>query len=253
MKQVLGHAVRGEGQPLVLLHGALVSRAMWIPQAELFSKTYKVISCDLPAHGTSSDIEGKYTIEALSHSVVRLLDALKIQQFHLCGHSLGGMVAQYLAVIHPKRVSKLILAETSFGTNFSLWERLQTTLARTLLQIMSQTTLVNLSARRYGSLNDNIAQFIKKEMMHYSRATTLRVMGSAFSFAGRAQLERITTPTLVLVGSENKSTHAQARSMQAQIPNARLEVIPHAHHLLNLDNPAAFNKAVLDFLAQVGN
>jgi 3-oxoadipate enol-lactonase len=248
--EALDYEIRGEGHPFLLLHGALISRSMWTLQLQVFSKSFQVITCDLPVHGTSPDLEGEYTIEALSQSVIRLLDGLKISHFHLCGHSLGGMVAQYLAVVYPERISKLVLAETSFGTRYSRWERLQTSLARSLLSVVPHTTLVNLSARRYGSLNDDVAQFIRKEMMTYERATTLRVMEAAFSFDGKAQLERITAPTLILVGSDNKIIHGQAKWMQKHIPNARLQIIPQAHHLPNLDNPEVFHNAVLNFLSE---
>lgn len=120
----------GSGAPLLLLYGALVSRAMWQPQINEFSRCYQVIACDLPAHGESPDVAGPYTVAEVSRRVAEVLDALSIQRAHVCGHSLGGMVAQQLALTWPDRVDRLVLAETAFGTRSTAWERLQTALAR---------------------------------------------------------------------------------------------------------------------------
>jgi pimeloyl-ACP methyl ester carboxylesterase len=111
--------IAGTGEPLLLLHGALVSRAMWQPQIESFSASFQVIACDFPAHGETPDISGEYTIGKLEQFVIQLLDSLSTDQVHICGHSLGGMVAQQIAVAHPYRVQKLILAETALGTQNS--------------------------------------------------------------------------------------------------------------------------------------
>jgi 3-oxoadipate enol-lactonase len=101
---VLSYNIQGSGQPLLLLHGALISRAMWTQQVKAFNKTYQVITCDLPGHGKSPDVVGEYTIERLGNNLTVFLDALNIQQLSICGHSLGGMVAQHLAATQPERV-----------------------------------------------------------------------------------------------------------------------------------------------------
>lgn len=242
--------ILGAGEPLLLLHGALVSRAMWRPQWEAFNRHFQVIACDLPAHGAAPDIAGEYTVQGLAASIIQVLDNLGIRQVHVCGHSLGGMVAQQLAVTHPQRVGRLVLAETAFGTRNSFWERLQTAIAQPCLKLTPYKMLVDLSAKQYGALHPRVGEFIRQEMSRYDQRTSLRVMGAALTFAGKQQLKDIATPTLVLVGTKNRQTHTQAREMAARIPSARLEIIPDAHHLLNLDNPNAFNRAVLAFLQE---
>jgi len=245
----LCYDINGTGEPLLLLHGALVSRAMWQPQLGALSAYYQVITCDLPAHGDSSDVPGDYTIAKLSDAVADLLDALNIQRTHVCGHSLGGMVAQQLAVTHGARIGKLILAETAFGTQHTFWECLQTLLGRPFLRVTPPRMLVKLSVQRYGTNHSYVAQFIRQEMSQYDRATTVRVMNTAFSFAGSTQLQRIAAPTLVLIAEHNTQTHAQGYYMARRIPNAQMKIIPDAHHLLNLDNPEAFNRVVIRFLS----
>jgi 3-oxoadipate enol-lactonase len=246
--KLLQHDITGTGTPLLFLHGALVSDRMWYPQRAFFAAHYQVITCNLPAHGDSPDVDGAYTIPALTAPVVQLLDALSVERAHLCGHSLGGMVAQQLAIDHPHRLDKLILAETAFGTQNTLWERLQTLIARPLLWLTPQRTLVKLSVQQYGGRYPQTAQFVQQEMVRFTHAASVRIMGAAFRFAGRDQLPSITAPALVFIAEDNQQTHAQGRQMAQWIPDARFAVIPQAHHLLNLDNPASFNREVLAFL-----
>ena len=238
----------GSGHPLLLLHGALVSRAMWHPQLEAFSRYYQVITCDLPAPGDSGSVPGEYTVAEIAQQVLALLNELQIGHLHLCGHSLGGMVAQHLAATQPQRVDKLVLAETAFGTRNSFLERILTAIARPLLRLSPQQFLIAASARRYGSLNHEVAEFIEREMRAYDHHTSVRVMSAAFGFAGKAALANIKAPTLILVASDNKQTHVQGRQLARLLPDARLVIVPQAHHLLNLDNPEVFNDVVLNFL-----
>jgi len=85
-------------------------------------------------------------------------------------------------------------------------------------------------------------------MGRYDRETAIRVMRAALDFDGKRLLGNIMSPTLVLVGEKNRQTHSQAREMARRILNAHFVIIPAAHHLLNIDNPEAFNRAVLEFL-----
>jgi len=240
--------IYGAGEALVLIHGALVSQKMWQPQVDYFGKHFQIVTLDLPAHGEAQDLDGAYTVESLADYVIERLQSLNISQFCLCGHSLGGMVAQQIAIMHPEQVEKLILAETSYGTKNTLWERIQTSFAKPFLQITPQKMLVDLSVKRYGSLNPKVGDYVRQEMSRYDHKTSMRVMNAAFDYASRDKLKDIKSPTLVLVGEDNKQTHAQGKEMAHRIPNARFGVIEAANHLLNMDNPNDFNKEVVEFL-----
>ena len=244
------YSIYGSGETLVLLHGALLSQAMWHPQIDDLSQKYRVITTDLPAHGREPDVAGKYTVEKLVENVIELLNTLNIEQTHLCGHSLGGMVAQKLVVTNPSRFQKLILVETAFGTKNTFWERIQTSFARPFLRITPQEMLVDLSVKKYGSNHLQVGEFVRQEMGRYDHQTSVRVMEAAFEFAGKEQLKKINLPTLVLVGADNRQTHAQGREMANRIPQAKYCVIKDANHLLNMDNPVAFNREVLSFLGE---
>ncbi|MBN2556711.1 MAG: alpha/beta fold hydrolase [Anaerolineales bacterium] len=238
----------GKGEPLLLLHGALLSRSMWQYQVASFGEIYQIIALDLPAHGETPDITGEYTITLLAENMIQMLDSLGVQQTHVCGHSLGGMVAQQLAASYPNRIRKLVLAETAFGTQNTLWERVQTSFARPFLKMTPQSLIVDLSVKKYSSLNQHVGEYIKQEMSRYDHKTSVRVMSAAFHFSGKAQLKNIQSPTLVLVAEDNKQTHSQGKELAQNIPNAKLKTISHANHMLNMDNPEDFNRVVLAFL-----
>jgi pimeloyl-ACP methyl ester carboxylesterase len=240
--------IYGAGESLLLIHGALVSQAMWQPQIADFCKSYRVITLDMPAHGNTQDLDEEYSIETLAQYVIEQLDELGIVQTHICGHSLGGMVAQQIASAYPERVQKLILAETAFGTRNSLWERIQTGFAKPFLRITPQSVLVDLSVKQYGSCNVDTGNFVRKEMSRYDHKTSLRVMSAAFKYAGKERLKGIKSPTLVMVAAENRQTHAQSKEMATLIPNSKFVVIKSVNHLLNLDNPDDFNSEVIRFL-----
>lgn len=142
----------------------------------------------------------------------------------------------------------MILAETAFSTQDSVKERLETILAKLFLKLIPQDVFFNMSAKRYGYPNQDIGEFIKGEMSIYDHQTGIRVMSAAFSFSSKEQLQNIQAPTLVIIAQYNPQTHAQGKLLAELIPNARLEIIPQANHMANLDNPQMFNQSVFAFL-----
>ncbi len=246
---------RGAGEPLVLLHGGLVSKRSWDPQLAALAEHYEVITCDLRGHGESSVTRAAYSVELFAEDVVALLDALELPCVHLCGHSLGGMVAQALAISYPARVRSLVLAETSYCTRSTPLEALLVTVTRLMFRLTSATYLARLSARAQGKHTPEVGRYLEREIGRHAadKANYLNIWRAVFAFDSRLQLAQINCPTLVLVGEHNHQTHAQAREMTALIPNAQLVTLPEAGHVLTWDNPEAFNRAVLEFFGRTSH
>ena len=247
---MLNYKINGKQNDEVILfiHGALVSQTMWDRQVDAFSQEYKVITFDLPEHGASLRRLENYTIEELAHQVKSLLGHLDVAKVHICGHSLGGMVAQQLAVLYPEMTDRLILAETAFGTSNNLKEKSLSFVSKIFLKLMSKGMLIKLSIKNYGGMKEFTAEYVAAEMDRYSARQMLRVMVAALAYSGKDVLRKIQSSTLILVGAENKITHKQAREMAELIPHSKYEIISRAHHFLNLDNEAEFNRLVLEFL-----
>ena len=233
----------------MFLYGALVNRAMWDAQMDYFSAEYQALAVDLPEHGESTDtVLSSYRVEMIAEAVMALLDSLQIERFHLCGHSLGGMAAQEIALRWPLRVRCLVLAETSYGTGSTRLEKLGTESAKLLMRLMTQKQFVRMSANTYGGLHESVKAYIGQAMSAYPMKQCVRVTEAAFRFDSETRLHEIQSRTLILIAEKNKQTHKQGMNMRRAIPNAELTVIPGAHHILNMDNPAAFNEAVGAFI-----
>jgi 3-oxoadipate enol-lactonase len=246
---MLHHELGGKGETILFLHGALVSSTMWKFQVDYFKKRYQVMLIDLPEHGKSRDIKlPEYTIQHISRTVLELIETLDITHYHLCGHSLGGMVAQDMVFTQPDSIQKLILAETSYGTGNTLWERIQTAFAKPMFTMMNQKQLVNMSKKAYGALSDETKTYIENEMSMYDITQSRRVMSAVFKYTSKNNLHKIQNKTLILVGAHNRQTHNQAEIMNELIKNSQYVKIENAHHLLNMDNPSDFNNEVEKFL-----
>ena len=248
---MMEYKIYGENNPstLLLVHGALVTQLMWKHQIKFLENDFKVITCNLAEHGNSPAMPGTYTVEKLAYELLRLADFLKIGSTTICGHSLGGMVAQFFSYQHPRRVKRLILAETAFGTRNSFYEKLMTGFSELLLRFMTKRQIITLSAKSYGSLEEETRAYLTDEMSQYAKKQILRVMSAALNYRGQAYLRQINVPTLIMVGEDNHTTHRQARQMNEVIPNAKLAFIPRANHLLNLDNPGDFNRSLKAFIS----
>ena len=173
---------------LLLVHGALVTQSMWKHQVKFLENDFKVITCNLPEHGNSPTISGAYTVEKLADALLHLVDFLEIDSAYICGHSLGGMVAQFFSYRHPQRVKRLVLAETAFGTRNSFYEKLMTGFSQLLLRFMTKRQIITLSAKSYGSLAEETRAYLTDEMSKYSKKQILRVMSAALNYRGQAYL-----------------------------------------------------------------
>lgn len=236
---------------LVLLHGLGGSRLSWEPQLQGLATGSRVVAWDMPGYGASPAIDGAVTFISLADSVVELLDVLEVDAAHLAGISFGGMIAQYVAARYPSRVLTLTLLSTSpaFG--------------------LDGTTPGEWRAARLAPLDDGRepADFavdvltaisgpeISPDALNGQRAAMARVSGGALrksidclvTHDSRALLPAINAPTLCAVGEVDEETPvAYAFALADLIPHARLVVVPHAGHLLNVEAPEAVNQLLRD-------
>jgi pimeloyl-ACP methyl ester carboxylesterase len=244
----------GQGPPLVLIHGIFVSRLTWYPQISDFARTHRVITCDLRGHGESSVSKGAYSVALFAGDIISLLDALGLERAVCCGHSFGGMVAQELALSYPERVSGLILGESSYGVCSTPWEAGLTAMANMFFnQLLSPENQVKLFARYFGTLSGDVGAYIETQGKQQIQNVTnfQNILQASLSFNSRWRLQQIACPTLILLGQyfHVPWIHLHSYEMLWRIKQASLKYIPRAGHVLNWDNPAAFNQTVNHFLA----
>lgn len=240
-----------DGRPLLLSNSLASTLHMWDPQiADLTSAGFRVIRYDSRGHGRSDAPEGAYSIEMLAEDAVALLDGLGINRVAYCGLSKGGMVGQMLGVRHRARVSRLILANTSAHMpTKDMWEGRVRTVEQGGMAAIADATI--------GRWFTPASQERLKEVIGEVREMILGTPPHGFigccraiqSMDQRKTISGIETPTLVIVGAEDPATTPEhAREIHGAIKGARYIEIPDAAHLSNIEQPAAFTKAVRAFL-----
>lgn len=247
------YEVSGRGPWLTLSHSLCCDVSMWQPQLAALEPHFTVLRFDTRGHGGSDAPAGPYTFEQLTGDVLGLLDALGIERTHFCGLSMGGMIGQHLALKAPGRIDRLVLADTTSrmpAEAAPLWaERIRIAQEKGMAAHV-EPTLERWFTPPYRAAHPEVMERIGALI----RATPVAgYVGCAEAIARIDVTDRlggIASPALVIVGREDVGTPpAMAAAIAAAIPGARLEIIPEASHLSNIEQADAFNRLLLDFLA----
>jgi len=255
---------RGEGPPVVFVHGAIVDHSQWDPQREALSDEYTTIAYDVRGHGrTGGSQRGRYSVDLFADDLDALLDALDLDEVVLCGLSTGGCIAQVYAARHPGRVAGLVLADTFAPEYLSVGERLQRSLllratvppVRLFGYERVERWLVRLQERiaDEGVSGDyeNVER-IRESGPKMATDEFAKVIGAVTGFHHtEVRFPAISAPTLVLYGEhEAPFMRRQARHLATEIGGASLRAVPKAGHASNLDEPEFVTDAVRKLLAQ---
>lgn len=255
----LAYETHGSGWPLVLLHGAWVDRDQWAPQVERFAGEFEVVTPDLRGHGESTDED--VTVERMAEDVAALCEALGLASPVVCGLSLGGLVAQRLALDRPDLVAGLVLADTvrsvppvpgSDATRRAMFPagpaRMTARLWGPGASFRWLLAGVEATGGRWLALDDDARAYAFDRVDAYDADGFIAVL-SAFADHRTPDLAGLSAPTLVVHGDrEPLPVRAQNRAMVREIPGATREVVDDAGHLSNRDAPAAFGDALEGFL-----
>jgi 3-oxoadipate enol-lactonase len=250
----LNYTIEGDGPWVVMSHSLACSLQMWDPQAEVLAARYRVLRFDTRGHGWSAAPAGAYTLDQLADDLHGLLQALKVDRPHFVGLSMGGMIGMTYALKYPGRFRSLVLCDTSsrLGPQVQpIWdERIKTATDQGMEPLVEPTlkrwfTEPMVSAR--PPVLDRVAAMIRATPPAGYAGCCHAI--PKIDVTGR--LNEIRCPIQVIVGEQDAGTPvAMSREIQAAAPGAELVVIPNASHLSNLEQPEAFNRALLDFLAR---
>ncbi len=262
MKAQLNHVEmaytdQGSGTPVLFIHGYPLSKAMWEPQVKALSANFRVITLDLRGHGESDAPMWLYSMDLFADDILALLDHLSIDQVVLAGFSMGGYIAFAFYRRYQNRVKALILADTrpqadSPEGKLNRFKSAQTAYkegAGPIAEAMIPKLLTPQTVQR----RTEIVQAVRKMI---TGTPVPGIVGDLMAMAERPDsvtlLSEIRCPTLIIVGEQDGLTPpADAKLMAEKIKNAKLEIIPGAGHLSNLEQPDSFNKAVQKFLASL--
>ena len=249
----IAYELKGEGPPLVLLHGYVGDRRMWRAQIEALSDDFTVVAWDAPGYGGSSDPPEDFPLSEFADCLAAFVEALGFGRAHVLGVSFGGGLALELYRRHPELIETLVLASAYAGWAGSLpsevvEERLTQALRLADMapdQLVAELIPTMLSDSAPAELVEEFAA-----SMRDFHPVGLRANARAFAAADlRDVLPRVAVPTLLLYGDRDVRAPAKvANDIHAGIAGSKLVVIPGAGHACNIDAPERFNAEVRAFL-----
>lgn len=241
------------GPPVVLMHSLAATSRMWAPQLPIWSEHFRVINVDLPGHGASPVPGSPIELDAVADAVCGVLDAQSVDAAAIVGLSLGGMIAQALAIRHPRRVSALVLAHTIAETTDAArrtWDERIAGVEADGMDSQVESTLQRWFTPQFAADSPLTVAWIA----HMIRSTDPRGFVAAAhairSLDNLAALASIEAPALVVAGRHDPGAPVPAaEAMVSALPDAGLQVIDSAH-LGNVEQPVAFTETVGAFLGR---
>jgi pimeloyl-ACP methyl ester carboxylesterase len=229
----LYYAVYGRGKILILLHGGLGNMENFGNQIPAFANDFEVIAVDSRGHGRSTRTSQPYSYSLMASDIVALMDYLDIPKASIVGWSDGANIGLDIAIHHPARIDALV----AFGGNFAvsgLHENMKA--SSTFNQYFE---LVQQDYRRLSSTPTQYKEFV----------AAVRKMWRTQPQYSPQQLGSIQCPTLVIDGAYDEAIRqSHSEQMSHFIPNSHLVILPDVSHFAMFQNPAEFNKVVLEFL-----
>jgi pimeloyl-ACP methyl ester carboxylesterase len=250
----VAYDVRGRGPAVLLLHAFPLAGSMWDAQAEALAGTHRVVRLDARGFGGSAAGPGALTMERIADDAAALLDHLGIEKAIVGGCSMGGYAAFAFVRRHPQRLAGLVLQDTRPGADTEEARKGRAALAAKVLAEGASAAAEALLPKLVGETSrrerpDLVARVRDAILAASPPGIASALDGLARRADSRETLPTIAVPTLVLVGAEDVLTPpAEAITMAAAIARARLDVIPRAGHLANLENPDAVNATLRAFL-----
>ena len=239
----------GEKTPIIFLHGVGSDKSVWRPQLQHFGRDRRSIAFDYPGYGDSDPAPRGTTRDDYASAIISAMHELGVDRAHVCGLSLGGVVAIAMHHAEPKRCASLILADT-FAVHpegRAIYER-------------SITASENLRAMAEARVDVLLAQPCSPRVRREVVETMSRIDPPAYCIGAeavwladqRVRAGAIRVPTLIVCGDQDLVTPPEfSNELAALIPGARLELVEGAGHISNLEQAQGFNALVSGFIRRV--
>jgi len=231
------YEAHGEGEPVILLHGGLVTAETFDAQTPAIAERYRVYVPERRGHGRTPDVEGPITFEAMANDTVAFMDAVGLDSAHLVGWSDGALVGLLVALRRPQRVRKLVYIGQPVNPEGVRPEALP------MLMSMTRETAPPMFEQMYAAVSpdgpEHFGVVFDKLIELWKNDPGLPL----------DELTGLASPTLVLVGDDDIVSIEHAASVYRAMPNAQLAVVPGTSHAALMEKPDLVNRLVLDFLA----
>ena len=244
----LSYLQAGSGKSLILVHGSVTTSEFFRDTVAHYSQRYRTIAVDLRGYGNSAKPGHGYTMEQFSSDIVALMEALKLPPVVLLGVSMGGFVAQRLALDRPDLLAGLVLASTSDGE-----------LAPGLLDEDSARAIKELGWRKISSnmitgafppdTDPKIIEALLGRIDTWNEQVIAGAIDSIKAFSTRTDLHKISVPALVMVGSEDHQLPVRfSERMHQAIKGSHLAVFQGVGHFMMVERPEEFRRVLDEFL-----
>jgi 3-oxoadipate enol-lactonase len=248
----MNYNIEGQGEPLIMIMGLGSTSAAWRFQRRFFRKYYKVITFDNRGAGKTDKPAGPYSMKLMANDTVALMDNLAIEKSHVMGVSMGGKIAQEVAINYPERVDKLVLANTYCCQDDSMngwtpeWTAAVDRFCETWKAPRVGIAFNGPLWRFFGFFQIRISTMRKTPE---EKAGYLAQKKAAETVHTIDRLPSVKARTLVITGTgDNLTRHTSSDTMAKIIPNAKLVKIIGGSHTLIVERSGEFNKVVLNFL-----
>ncbi len=248
--------IHGSGPPLVLIMGLRRNAEWWYHQIPELSKHFAVVAFDNRGAGRSDKPAIDYSIRLFADDTAGLMDFLGIPKAHVLGISMGGYIAQELAINYPHKIDGLILGCTSCGGKRAVhmpeekMEKFQANKGLTTEQILRKDMDLYFSDRFVREHPDRIEEFVKISLRYYQPADAFfRQLDACLKHDTADRVHAISAPTLIMTGDDDYLVPSRnSLILKELLPDADLELFPGCRHCFFMEDPAKFNKSVISFL-----
>ncbi|HEY9170362.1 MAG TPA: alpha/beta fold hydrolase [Lutibacter sp.] len=246
-----------EAPVIIFIHGFPLNKSLWDKQLKSLKDNYRVIAYDIRGHGNSGLGVIDFSIDLFVNDLLSFMDALKIEKTIICGLSMGGYVALNAIENYPDRFMALILCDTNCIADSSDAKEKRmntiTSIKENGVEKLAEDLIPNLFAPESFKTNSEEIAAVKEMIVTTSKQS---LYNSLQALANRketcSKLNSIKVPVLILVGEEDKITPIEAaRAMKLKIRDANLQIIPHAGHLSNIENPYEVTYQINKFISSI--
>jgi pimeloyl-ACP methyl ester carboxylesterase len=248
---------KGKGRPLILVHGATGTSLYWGIQLSELSKKLRVIAIDLPGHGKSERLKEKATIERYADHVAAFMKQIKLSHAVIAGHSMGGLVVLQLALKRPELFEKLVIVDstshfpepTENSKQSETMKNLDNVYRNQPPEELAKSIITGLFSKKTlekGSLS-TFVKYLPTESI-YDPSIWVMDFEAGKGVDLRGKIKDIHIPTLIIAGADSVVPNSESHFIHENIKGSVFEVIPDAGHMLMLEKPDEFNKAILRFI-----
>ena len=249
------YEIHGDGEPLVMIMGLRRNIEWWYCQLSALSQHFKVIVFDNRGAGRSDKPESDYSIRLFADDTAGLMDALGIDKAHILGFSMGGYIAQELAVNYPEKVMDLALISTSCGGERAVLmsqERMEKFTANDGLtpeKILKKDMDIYFSDDYIKKNPEAVKAFTEISMRHYQPAHAFqRQFAACLNHDTSRRIQNISCPVIIMTGDDDPLVPPENSSVLKEIlPEATLSMVPMGRHCFMMEHAERFNKKIVSF------